>query len=84
MLISLIAKSKNRNPVIWRIPKKFINLLTKIGDFTHLPLNSERLAKLTQDYVVSNQKILNAIGKDLPLKATDGMMKTLSSFNRKI
>jgi nucleoside-diphosphate-sugar epimerase len=84
MLISLIAKSKNRNPVIWRIPQKIMILLAKIGDLTRLPLNSERLEKLTQNYIVSNEKILNAIGKDLPMKATDGMMKTLNSFNRKI
>ena len=84
MLISLIAKSKNRNPIIWRIPPKIMNLLAKIGDLIQLPLNSERLEKLTQNYVVSNQKILNAIGKDLPLKATDGMMKTLNSFNNRI
>lgn len=84
MLISLIAKSKNRNPIIWRIPPKIMNLLAKIGDLIQLPLNSERLEKLTQNYVVSNQKILNAIGKDLPLKSTDGMMKTLNSFNNRI
>jgi nucleoside-diphosphate-sugar epimerase len=84
MLISLIAKSKNRNPIIWRIPPKIMNLLAKIGDLIQLPLNSERLEKLTQNYVVSNKKILNAIGKDLPLKATDGMMKTLNSFNNRI
>jgi len=84
MLISLIAKSKNRNPKIWNISKKIIILLAKFGDLTKLPLNSERLEKLTQNYVVSNQKILKAIGKDLPLKATDGMMKTLNSFNSKI
>jgi len=33
---------------------------------------------------VESPEILKAIGKDLPLKATDGMMKTLNSFNSKI
>jgi nucleoside-diphosphate-sugar epimerase len=81
MLISMIAKSKNREAKIWRISKKFIILLAKCGDLIKLPLNSERLEKLTQNYVVSNQKILNAIGKDLPVKALDGMSNTLRSFN---
>ena len=80
-LISLIAKSKNRNPKIWNIPKKLIILLAKFGDLTKLPLNSERLEKLTQNYIVSNEKILKAMGKDLPIKASDGMIKTLNSFN---
>ena len=84
MIISLIAKSKNRKRKILRISIKFMILLAKFGDLTKLPLNSERLDKLTQNYVVSNQKILKAIGKELPLKAPDGMMKTLNSFNSKI
>jgi nucleoside-diphosphate-sugar epimerase len=81
MIISLIAKSKNRSAKIWNISKKIIILFAKFGDLTKLPLNSERLEKLTQNYVVSNQKILNAIGKELPMKASDGMLKTLNSFN---
>ncbi len=81
MLISLIAKSKNRNLKIWNLPKKIIILLAKFGDLTKLPFNSERLQKLTQNYIVSNQKILKAMGKDLPIKASDGMINTLNSFN---
>jgi nucleoside-diphosphate-sugar epimerase len=84
MIISLIAKSNNRNPKIWKLSKKIIILLAKLGDLIKLPLNSERLEKLTQNYVVSNQKILNAIEKDLPVKAIDGIMKTLNSFNCKV
>ncbi len=81
MLISLIAKTKNRNPKIWKVSKKIIILLAKFGNVTKLPLNSERLEKLTQNYIVSNQKLLNAIGKELPMNAIDGIKKTLSSFN---
>jgi nucleoside-diphosphate-sugar epimerase len=81
MLISLISKSQMKNTKILTIPKSFVWLLAKIGDCFHLPLNSERLEKLTQNYVVSNQKLLNAIGKDLPVSAIDGLKKTLRSFN---
>jgi len=45
-----------------------------------LPLNSERLQKLTESYVVSNRKIKDAIGKSLPISGKDGMIKTLNSF----
>ncbi len=81
MIISLIAKSKNLNPKIWNISKKFIILFAKFGDLTKLPLTSERLKKLTQNYIVSNQKLLNAIGKELPINTIDGMRKTIDSFN---
>lgn len=80
-LVSMIAKSQNRKPQIWSISKKLIIMSAKFGDLIKLPLNTERLDKLTQNYVVSNQKILKAIGKDLPFKAADGMFNTLNSFN---
>jgi len=80
-LISLIAKSINKKGKIFNIYPSIINLIAKFGDIIKLPLNSERLGKLTQNYIVSNQKLLNAIGKELPMNAIDGMKKTLRSFN---
>jgi hypothetical protein len=37
-----------------------MNLVAKLGTILRLPLNSERLRKLTENYVVSNQKIINS------------------------
>ena len=48
----------------WRIPKIFIKMLAYIGDIFPIPLNSERLKKMTESYVVSNRKIVKLIGKD--------------------
>ena len=50
-LIELIAESINKKPSIWNINQKLINSLAKTGDVLHLPLNSERLKKLTESYV---------------------------------
>lgn len=80
-LITLIAASQNKKASIWNISKKAITMLAKIGDVLHLPLNSERLQKLTESYVVSNQKIVEAIGQPLPISADEGLLKTLKSFN---
>lgn len=79
-LIELIAKSKNKNPKIYKISQKKIKNFAKLGDLLRLPLNSERLEKLTENFVVSNEKIVKAIGKPLPISAEDGLMKTLNSF----
>ena len=79
-LISLIAKSLNSKPNVWKIPKGIIERLAKLGDVLHLPLNIERLQKLTDSYVVSNQKIKNAIGKPLPVSSREGLLKTFKSF----
>ena len=53
----------------------------KLGDVLKLPLNTERLSKLTETYIVSNQKLKNAINKPLPVSAKEGLLKTFNSFN---
>jgi len=80
-LIGLISKSQNKLPKTLAIPKKLIYLLAKIGDVLHLPLNSERLQKLTESYLVSNDKIVKAIGKPFPISAEEGFKKTFQSFH---
>jgi nucleoside-diphosphate-sugar epimerase len=81
-LISLIAQSQNKKPKIWKLSKSFINLISKIGDKLHLPINTERLQKLTDSYVVSNAKLKNAIGKNLPFSTREGLLRTFLSFKR--
>jgi nucleoside-diphosphate-sugar epimerase len=80
-LIGLISKSQNKLPKTLAIPKKLISFLAKIGDILHLPLNSERLQKLTDSYIVSNQKIITAIGMRLPVSSKEGLLRTFKSFN---
>jgi len=79
-LIQLIAASQNKQASIFHISKGFIVRLAKLGDKLHLPLNSERLQKLTENYVVSNRKIVTAIGKSLPIGSKEGLLKTFESF----
>lgn len=80
-LIGLIAQSQNRSPRVWSFSKKFIEGVASIGDKLLLPLNTERLHKLTSSYVVSNAKIKTAIGKPLPVSSREGLLKTFKSFN---
>ncbi len=80
-LIKLISESQGTNYRIWNFPKSIIKLISILGDFLKLPLNSERLNKLTETYIVSNNKIITAINKPLPLSAKEGLMKTINSFN---
>ena len=80
-VISLMAKSQNRKAMIWNVFQDLIKFVAKMGDLFFLPLTTERLQKLTEDYVVSNTKITSAISKPLPLSSKDGLMKTFNSFN---
>ena len=80
-VIQLICQSLNKNPRIWNLPKGWIYSMARMGDLMHLPLNKERLNKLTENYRVSNSKIKNALGiEKMPVSARDGMIKTLKSF----
>ncbi|WFB63279.1 NAD-dependent epimerase/dehydratase family protein [Sphingobacterium sp. WM] len=81
-LVSLISKSLGKKRRIWKINKKIVEKFAQIGDFLSLPLNSERLKKLTESYVVSNQKIKSNLGiKELPLSVEEGLEITIKSFN---
>jgi len=80
-LVSLIAKAIARKPKLWHISAGLIRSLVKIGDVLPLPLNSERLKKLTESYVVSNAKIKQALGiKNLPTDVKTGLENTIRSF----
>lgn len=80
-LIEEICKSLGKKAHIWRLPKGLMNGVAKIGGWCHLPLNPERLRKLTEDYVSSNAKIKAALSVEkMPVDARKGLMVTLESF----
>lgn len=80
-LIKVMCKGMGKKPIIWKLNRSFMIGCAKIGTLLHLPLNSERLQKLTENYVVSNQKIKKALGiKKMPVSAEDGLTKTIKSF----
>lgn len=80
-LVKLIANTSGKKEKLWKISSKLILATAKMGDVMKLPLNSERLKKLTENYWVSNQKIKNALGiAKLPVSASEGLEKTIKSF----
>jgi nucleoside-diphosphate-sugar epimerase len=80
-LIEEICKSLGKKAHIWKLPKGLMTGMAKIGDMLHLPLNSERLRKLTENYVSSNAKIKKALGIErMPVDARIGLQTTLESF----
>ena len=80
-LIGLISKSVGKKSHIWKLPKGLMDTAARVGSVLHLPLNKDRLQKLTENYVVSNVKIKQALGiEKMPVSAKEGMRKTLESF----
>ncbi len=81
-LIEIICSAMGKKAHIWRIPRGVMEGVAKLGGTLHLPLNPERLQKLTENYVSSNSKIKKALGVDkLPVRAKEGLIKTIKSFN---
>ncbi len=79
-VIKMIAESRGKKVRILNLSKNLIKVLARVGDLLKLPLNSERLQKLTESYVVSNAKIKEALGKQLPVSSKEGLMRTFQSF----
>ena len=83
-LIALIANTLGKPNRIWNVNKKLILLAAKVGSILHLPLNAERLQKLTENYVVSNTKLKKSLWiQKMPVSAKEGFIKTIQSFNDK-
>ena len=80
-LIEEICKSLGKKAHIWRLPKGLMYFVARVGGWLHLPLNLERLRKLTENYISSNAKIKKALGVDrMPVDAREGLKVTLESF----
>ena len=56
-LVKIIAEATGKREKIWKINQKIINILAATGSFMHLPFNRETLQKLTENYIVSNEKL---------------------------
>ena len=80
-LVQIMAEVLNKPIRILKLPILLVWLTAKIGDFLLLPVNSERLLKLTETYEVSNLKIKKAIQKEIPLTSINGIKKTIQSFS---
>ena len=82
-LIGEICRSLGKRARIWHLPKGLMTAVAVVGGWLHLPLNPERLRKLTEDYVSSNAKIKAALGIDrMPVRAKEGLQRTLESFRQ--
>jgi nucleoside-diphosphate-sugar epimerase len=80
-LIKLMAIASDKKPKLWKINPRLIRFLAKLGDFLKLPLTTDRLNKLTENYIVDNTKIRQVLCKEFPVQARDGIIKTIRLFN---
>lgn len=82
-LIEEICSVVGKKSRIWRISKKFMEGVSKIGGWLHLPLDPLRMQKLTENYVSSNAKIKQALGVEkFPVSAREGLRETIRCFKK--
>ena len=79
-LVTLAGHALEKKVTFIKFPKGLVRLLAKLGNTLPLPLNTERLEKLTENAVVDSNKLIAAIGKPFPQSTRAGFMKTFESF----
>lgn len=79
-LIKLMGSTLHRKVRIWNIPPPLITFIARLGDYVPIPINSNRLQKLTENYLVSNRKIKKSLNIELPVGSVEGMKRTFASF----
>ncbi|CAN5462876.1 NAD-dependent epimerase/dehydratase family protein [soil metagenome] len=79
-LIRLICSCINKNPRIWSVSPRVLDVFFKLGSRLGLPF--ERMKqKLTESLIVSTSKIEAALGEPLPVDLKTGLQTTLKSFD---
>jgi nucleoside-diphosphate-sugar epimerase len=79
-LVRMAGDALGKKVVFWRLPKGIVRFGAAVGSMLGLPLNTERLEKLTENAVADNEPLLKVLGKSLPLTARAGFEKTFKSF----
>ncbi len=74
-LYQLMAATAGKRARIWNIPTGIMKLI-----FAALMKKSE-MKKLTESLMVSNEKLIKAIGQPLPVALKEGLIKTIKSFH---
>jgi nucleoside-diphosphate-sugar epimerase len=82
-IVQIISNCLGKSPRIWFLNKRIVNFAAKFGDVLGLPVNSERLEKLTENYTVDSSNLIKEIGQELPLTSFNGLSQTIKSFNEK-
>ncbi len=84
-VLSTMAEVLFKRPLVLKVNKRFIKYVAQVGDIIPIYLNSERLKKLTENYIVNTDKLKNVLFKPLPINSKDGIKISVMSFqsNRK-
>ena len=63
-----------------KINRSLIKGIARIGDMIPFPLNTQKLKKLTENYIVNTGKLVNALQAPLPVQSDEGLRVSIRSF----
>ncbi|HZX74426.1 MAG TPA: NAD-dependent epimerase/dehydratase family protein [Cyclobacteriaceae bacterium] len=75
-LVNQIGSSMSKRVVVWNFPTAMVKSLAMVAG------QQSRLSKLTENMMVSNEKLLSVLGKPLPVTLQEGIAKTIQSFRK--
>ena len=78
-LIAIIYKALGKKPSSLSFPQAIIKSIATLGNIFPLPINSEKLNKITSSFVVDTAEMIKKLGFSLP-ETTRG---TISSITKK-
>lgn len=81
-IVTLIGRGINKESRIIRLPKRLVYFIAKMGDAFRLPLTTERLAKLTENYIIDNSRLMKFLQEKLPVTSSDGIVRTVKNLAR--
>ena len=79
-VVEIMYETLEKKKRIINIPRKLVEIVAKFGDYYPMSINTERLSKLTQNFIVSNKKLLQALDTDLPVKTREGLRDTFQHY----
>jgi nucleoside-diphosphate-sugar epimerase len=82
-LVKIISRCIGKKPKILKVPKLIINIFATIGTWFNIPFNKESVAKLTENYIVNNEKVKRNLNTNFMYSTEDGLIKTIESFKSK-
>ena len=81
-IVTNIGISLNKKIKILKIPKYIVKYFILLCDKLNIVTVNDIYSKLTSNFVVNNNKIKNAINKELPISSIEGLNYTLKSFKK--
>ncbi len=76
-LYKLIAEAVGKKPLLWNVSPTLIESLSAMVG------KRSMVSKLTEDMMITNEKIVAALGCPLPISLREGLEKTIRSFDGK-